>query len=151
MHDLLGKIKVVSLVPPQLKDNGAFANNGAADTAGFREGLFVFGVGALDTTIGSTTASAALKLEECDTVDGVYTDIDGAALADAIAATEDNKLFAIHLNMRHAGKRYVRFNAPTAGDGATGANMCAYAVLSKGEGVLEETAAAMGLEELVKA
>ncbi len=151
MESLLGKVKLAQLVPPQLKDNGAFANNAYVDTAGFREALVILNVGALDTTIGSTTAAAAVKLEECDTTGGTYTDVDSAALADAVAATEDGKLFAIHLDLTKAHKRYLRINAPTAGDGSTGANMSAIAILGKAEGLVEQSATAMGLTELVTA
>ncbi len=150
MNDLTGKIKTAILIPPQLKDNGAVANNGYVDTAGFRELLVILALGATDTTFGSTTASAALQLEESDNASD-WSDIDGAVTADALGALEDSKLFGIHLDMNKAHGRYVRLKAPTAGDGSTGVNVAAFALLGKGEGLIEESATAMGLTELILA
>lgn len=139
--------KKVLLLPPQLKDNGDFANNNYVDTKGWGYAEFLLAIGALDAAIGSTAEGNALKLEECDTSDGTYTDVADAALADAIGALEDNKLFQIDVNLTDkAHKRFMRVNAPHAGDGTTGANACIICNLSKPENG-PANAADRGLEE----
>ncbi len=119
----IGIMKTVIMMLMQLKDNGSFANNTYVDTKGWSHLRVEFHVGAIDIGVGSGGASNALKLEECDTSGGSYTDITDAALADAIAADEDDKIFAIDLDLRKSHKRFVRVNDPQAGDGSTGAYM----------------------------
>ena len=134
----------------QLKDNGSFANNTYVDTKGWSHLRVEFHVGAIDIGVGSGGASNALKLEECDTSGGSYTDITDAALADAIAADEDDKIFAIDLDLRKSHKRFVRVNDPQAGDGSTGAYMYVVGRLSNPQAALL-TAAAQGLEGWIRA
>jgi hypothetical protein len=142
--------KICILTPPQLKDNGAFAGNTYLDTQGWNHLRVLFIVGTLDETIGSTGAAVAPKVEECDTTDGTYTDVTDAALADAIAATEDDSLFAIDIDLTRSHKRYMEVDPPTAGDGTTGCNLAIIGILSRPE-VGPVTAAQMGLAELIKA
>jgi len=138
------------LLPPQLKDNGAFAGNTYIDTCqngtqwGHLRILFI--VGTLDIGVGSTAAGTAPFVEECDTTGGSYTAVTSAALADAIGAGEDDKLFAIDIDLRAAHKRYMAVNAPTAGDGTAGANMAIIGILSKPQ-VAPDTATLRGLIE----
>lgn len=142
--------KLVILVRPQLKDNGAFANLASADLSGWGHARIYFIMGDTDIGVGSVTAGAAPQLEEDDvSAFSSPTDITNAKLADAISATEDNKAFAIDLDLAKTHKRYVRPKAPTAGDGTVGANMTIIAILSKPEGNTPVTAAHQGLEELV--
>jgi hypothetical protein len=142
--------KTVKLVPPQLKDNGAFAGAAYVDTKGWGHIRFMFIPGTIDAAIGSTADTAAPKIEECDTTNGTYSDVTGAALADAIAATEDAGLFAIDINLADkTHKRYMQPNALTAGDGTTGCNFCAIAILSKPDGIGPSSAAEQGLTELI--
>jgi hypothetical protein len=141
--------KGVIMLRPQLKNNGAFANNTYVDTMGFGGRLRVeFHVGDTDVAVGSGDDSTPPKLEECDTTGGTYTDITGAALSAVIADTDDNKMKAIEISLRAAHKRYVRVNAPTAGNGATGANLEIVGRLS-GASVMK-SAADQGLDELVQ-
>jgi len=140
--------KVVTMLPQQLKDDGDFANNTYADTARYGYLKVEFHVGTLDATIGSTAEGTAPKLEECDTTDGSYTDVTDAALADAIAATEDDKIFAIGYDLAKTHKRFVRVNAPHAGNGTTGCNLCIIGRLTKPQ-VSPRNAADMGYEELI--
>ena len=136
------------LLPPQLKDNGDFAGNTYIDTAGFNHLRVLLAVGTLDETIGSTDDTTAPLVEECDTTDGTYTDVSDAALADAIAATEDDSLFAIDIDLRHVHKRYMRVQAPHAADGTTGCNLAIIGILSVPDDA-PDSAAEQGLAEHV--
>ncbi|MDH4203615.1 MAG: hypothetical protein OEV87_12085 [Phycisphaerae bacterium] len=124
--------KKVLLLPPQLKDDGDFANNTYVYTAGWGYVEFLIIAGALDIAVGSTAEDAPLKVEECDTSDGTYTDVTDAEMAAVVGATDDNKISQIDVNLQDGThKPYMRVNAPHAGDGTTGANMCIVAILSK--------------------
>lgn len=149
MKQLLNGIKVGLMVAPTLKDNTTYTTN-AIDAAGFRAALILLIPGATDTTIGSTTAAGALQVEESDD-SSTWTDVSGAVTAAAIAADGDNLMHGIHIDRNKVCKRYLRLKAPTAGDGSTGANFCALALLGEKEGLIEESAAALGLTELVLA
>lgn len=142
--------KVVVLLPSQLKNDGDFADNGYIDTARYGHLKVEFLVGTLDAAIGSTAEGTAPKLEECDTSGGSYTDVTDAALADAIAATEDDKIFAICYDLNKTHKRFVRVNAPHAGAGTTGCNLCIIGRLTKPQRSPGD-AADMGYEELINA
>lgn len=143
--------KLVNALYPQLKDNGDFANNKAIDTQGFCHARIVLQIGVLDIAVGSTAETAAPKIEECDTSDGTYADISGAALAAVIADDDDGELKAIDIDLTKTRKRFLRINAPHSGDGTAGANMSAIAILSRPDGNGPVTAADQGLAELVKA
>lgn len=142
--------KAILALPPQLKDNGDFAGNAYVDTSGWGHVRFLLAVGTLDIAIGSTAEGNALKIEECDTSGGSYTDVADAALADAIAADEDDSMFAIDVDLRKTHKRYMRVNAPHAGDGAVGANLCVIAILSDPQ-IAPDSAAEQGLAEHITA
>ena len=143
--------KTVLLTYPQLKDDGDLANNTYLDTAGWGHARFLFAVGVTDTTAGSTAEGTAPLIEECDTADGTYTDVSGAALAASIAADDDGLLRAIDVDLTKTHKRYMRVQTPHAGDGTNGVNLCIIGLLSKPEGNIALTAAGQGLAELVKA
>ena len=138
------------MLPPQLKDNGDAAGNTYIDTCinGCRWGhlRIYIAPGTIDAAIGSTAEGTAPLVEECDTTDGTYTAVTGAALADPIAATEDDSLFAIDVNLQKAHKRYVQVQVPHVGDGTTGANLAIFGILTKPD-VAPITAAQMGLAE----
>jgi len=104
-----------------------------------------------DIGLGSIAEGTAPKVEECDTTGGSYTDVSGAALADAIADDEDGKLFAIDIDLTKSHKRYMQWNALHAGDGTNGVNACAIAILSRPDGNSPANAAGMGLTEHVVA
>ena len=116
--NLLQCLKFTQCLAPTPKDNGDFAGNGAVDTRGLQELAFLVETGDLAAAVGSTAEGSALKIEECDTVGGSYTDVTDAALADAIAETEDNSLFCIVVDLKKSHKRFMRVNAPHAGDGS---------------------------------
>ena len=145
----LSNLKIVQILPPQLKNNGAFTGNTYADTFGAAEALFLLNVGTTDVIVGSTDTSHAPKIEECDTTGGSYTDVTGAALAAVIGASDDNKIFGIRVNLKKTHKRYMRVNAPTAGN-SVGANMSITCILGQlAQSTLDATG--MGLASLVEA
>ena len=141
--------KRVVLLPPQVKNNGAFLNNGYVDVSGAGHLRVEFIVGTTDVIIGSTDTAHAPKLEsDDDAAFGTVADVEGAALAAVIGVGDDNKVFAIDVDLRKSHKRYYRVNAPTAGN-ATGANLCIIATLSDPQ-ISPSSEAEQGLEELVQ-
>jgi|GEM_PF-730186 len=147
--------KIVIMLRPQLKDDGDFANNAYVDTQRWGHLRVLFIVGDTDVAagdaIGSTAEGTAPKLEECDTSGGSYSDVSDAALTDAIQHDEDNKAFAIDVDLHKSHKRYMRVNAPHSAAGAVnGSNLCIIGILSEPqEG--PANAAEQGLTELVAA
>ncbi len=143
--------KYALLLPPQLKDDGDFAGNTYVDVAGWGCAEFIFLVGTVDIAIGSTAEGTAPKIEECDTTGGTYTDVTGAALADAIADDEDDSLFRIKVDLAKSHKRYMQVTAPHAGDGTNGANAAVLCRLSKPIGNGPVSATQRGLAEDIAA
>ena len=139
--------KMVLMVSPELKDNGDFTTQTYVDTAGYDHLRVVFLVGAIDTTVGSTAEGTAPKLEECDTSGGTYADISGSALANSIAATEDDTLFAIDVPLK-GRKRYIQVNTLHSGDGTAGAAFAVLGILSRAEQA-PNTATEAGLTEWI--
>lgn len=149
LKSLLKKLKFGTVLPPQIKNNGACANNTYYDTQGLASVLFLMIIGALDVVVGSTDTDTPLYLEECDTTDGDFTKVADSDLAAVIADDGDNKLRAVAVDLTATHKRYIRWNAPTAGN-ATGANVASIAIGFPAD-VLPSTAAEQGLAELVEA
>jgi len=147
---ILKALKFAGLCPPQLKDDGNLTDNAYVDTVGLAAGLFVIYTGNIDAALGSTAEGTAPLVEECDTTDGSYTAVTGAALADAIADTEDLSFFGVCVDMTKTHKRYMRWQAPHAGNGTTGVNACAF-FLGFPSDQMPHSAAGMGLAELIQA
>ncbi len=148
-------MKVVILTPPQLKDDGDFAGNTYADTINWAHLRALFIVGTTDVAagdaIGSTAEGTAPFIEECDTVGGAYTAVPDAALADSIQFNEDNKLFAIDIDLTKKHKRYMRVNAPHSAAGAVnGSNLAVLGILSR-PSIGPKDAAGQGLTEHIAA
>lgn len=148
-------MKIAILTPPQIKDDGDFAGNVYVDTQGWNHLRVLLQVGTTDVAagdaIGSTAEGTAPFVEECDEVAGSYTAVTGAALADSIQFNEDDKLFAIDINLVKSHKRYMRVNAPHSAAGAVnGSNLAILAILSRGSRS-PMNAAGMGLAELITA
>jgi hypothetical protein len=141
--------KSVIVLRPQVKNNGAFSNNTYVDFSEWNHARFLFIVGDTDVAVGSGDAATPPLIEECDTTGGGYTAITGAALSAVIGAGDDNKLYAIDVDLMKMHKRYGRVKAPTAGN-ATGANLAIICILSRGA-KSPLNAAGMGLAELVAA
>lgn len=113
----LQDVKTVYITKPgAIVDNAAFTTD-TIDTKGFSKGRIVVGLGALDIAI------AALKLRQSDDSGMVGAeDVEGADFSVAPltlpSATDDNKLYAIHIDLR-GKKRYLDLTL-TGGDGAAG-------------------------------
>jgi len=149
IKNMLKHIKLGQVVPPQIKNSGALAGNTYFDTQGLAGVLFLLDIGTTDVIVGSTDTDTPPYLEECDTSDGDYTAITEAELASVIAADDDNNIFGIHVDLTKTHKRYMRWNAPTAGN-STGANVSGLAIGFPAD-VLPSSASEMGLEEFVEA
>lgn len=145
-------MKIGILTPPQIKNNGDFDTNTYIDTQGWNHLriLFILGVITASAPIGSTAEGTAPLVEECDTTGGSYTDVSGAALADAIADSEDGLLFAIDVDLTKSHKRYMQVQAPHVGDGTPGAALAIIGILSRPD-IGPKDAAGQGLTEHIKA
>ncbi len=149
LRSVLKRCRYKIITPPQLKDNAAF-DVGFIDTQGLAGVAFLFATGDMDAAAGSGNATTAPKIVECDTTDGTYTDITGAALSAAIANDQDETLRGIFVDLTKSHKRYLQPSAPTAGDGTTGVEMAIIAIGFPSEN-FPDGAAAAGLAELVEA
>lgn len=145
------QMKFAVLLPPATANDANFSGNTYVDTKGWDHLRVLFVTGTLGSTIGSTdAASTAPLIEECDTTGGTYTAVNGAALADVIAATEDNSLFAIDVDLSGSHKRYMKVQTPDAGAGAC--YLAILAILSKNSsGDFGGGATESGLTELIAA
>jgi len=147
--------KTVILTPPQLKDDGDFAGNTYVDTAGWGHLRVLFITGTTDVAagdaIGSTAEGTAPLVEECDDSGGSYSAVSGAALADSIQYNEDDKLFAIDIDLKKSHKQYMRVQAPhSAAGAANGSNLAIIGILSRPDRGPKD-AAGQGLTEHIKA
>jgi hypothetical protein len=150
LRAILKALVVKAVTPPQLKDNGDLAGNTYIDTLGLSGLLFLIVTGTIDAALGSTAEGTAPLIEECDTTGGGYTAVTSAALADAIGAGEDDSVFGIFVNLAKTHKRYMRVQAPHAGDGTNGVNACILAIGFPSD-QMPKNAAEMGLAELIEA
>jgi len=117
--------KIVPVIYPGAIVDDASWTCQEVDTFGFNFCKFVFQLGATDI------AMVALKLQESDTSGSGFTDVTGTNFATdgtLPSATNDNKLFAICVNLT-GRKRYLKPVA-TGGNGSTGTYLSAFAVLS---------------------
>lgn len=105
--------------------NGTTATAIAVDTIGASEVAILVPIGNIAANM------TALKVTECDTSGGSYTDITGAAFTNPTAAGSDNTISVCYLNYRNGSrKRYLKVTA-TAGAAAT--LIGAYAILAGNE------------------
>ncbi len=116
MQDLQAVKTVWITKPGAIVDNAAFTTD-TIDTKGFCKARIVVGLGALDIAI------AAMKLQESNSANmASATDVTGADFSVSPlalpAATADNNLYAIHVDLR-GRKRYLDLSL-TGGDGAAG-------------------------------
>ena len=119
---------------PQLV-NGASATTTAFDTVGFDSAKVKFVLGVTDAAL------TVLKVQESDDsgmsgatdvtglVYGTSTDPDSGSTSALPTATDDNKAFVFHIDLK-GRKRYLDLVA-TVASGTTGANLYAEAELSK--------------------
>jgi hypothetical protein len=150
LRTALKQLVLKQMLKPQIADNADYAGNTPIDTLGLSSVLVVIQVGAIDIATGSTAETTPPLLEECDTSDGSYTAITGAALGTVIGASDDETLHGIFVDLTKTHKRYLRVQAPHSGDGSAGGNL---AILGIGFPADQgpTTAAEMGLHELVSA
>lgn len=151
MFRTLENVKVVNTVPPgAIVDNASWTST-AIDTLGFSQALLLWILGALDI------AMVALKVQECETSGGSYTDVPGCVFGTSTnvagstsalpSATADNNVYGFNLDLR-GRKRYLKIVA-TGGDGAAGSYGCGLAILSHPETSLD-TAALRGLGDALR-
>jgi hypothetical protein len=131
--------KFVNVTPPAaIVDNASFTT-AELDTLGFRFVTYLIVLGATDIAV------AALKLTESDTAGSGHADVDGTDYSTdgtLPSATDDNKIFAIHVDLR-GRKRYLDLTF-TAGDGTAGTFGTVIAVLSDPE-IMRSSATDRGL------
>ena len=143
--------KVVLMVPPEaIKDNGSYTS-AALDTKGANYAAILAILGATDI------AMAALKIQECATSGGSYTDVTGLIYgtstntADSTStlptATDDDKIFKFEIDTRYC-KRYLKIVA-TNGDGTVGGFFTAIGILSRLE-QSPKTAALAGCSQILR-
>lgn len=125
--------KVVPVINPAAITNNTSFTAAEVDTLGFAYATYYFYLGATDVAL------TALKLQETDTTGSGYADVSGAVFGTSTnsagststlpSATDDNKLFAIRVDLR--GRK--RFQKPTVtiGNGTTGGFVTAWAVLER--------------------
>lgn len=131
--------------PGAIVDNAGFTT-ATLDTVGFAFVTILVHLGALDIAL------AAFKLREGDASDmSDAADVSGADFsvspATLPAATDDNKLYAIHVNLK-GRKRYLDLTL-TGGDGAAGTYASAVAVLSQASEVPASAEARGFAQELI--
>ena len=144
-------VKVVRVTDPAaIKDNAAWTTE-EIDTKGF-DYLQVFCyIGASDIAV------AVLKVQESDTSGSGFADVTGLVFGTSTntdgstsslpSATDDNKFFCFDIDLR-GRDRYIDLSA-TAGDGAAGTYMAAWAVLSRA-GETPMTATERGCSQILR-
>lgn len=139
------KNKIVAVTSPAaIVDNAGFTTN-TIDTKGFAFISIIVLLGALDIAL------AAFKLREsnADDMSGAV-DVDGADFSTdgtLPSATDDNKLVAIHVNLK-GRKRYLDLTL-TGGDGTAGTYATAIAILSDAAEVPSSVEARGFAQELI--
>lgn len=101
----LANAKVASLLPAANRNAGTANGTGVDISAADGIGLLI-----LDETLVSGTGTCDVKLQECDTVGGTYTDVANGAIAQQNATAL--KTLAVDLSVV---KKFVRAVAVTAG------------------------------------
>ena len=150
------ELKYVSVIrPAAIVDNDTFASN-VIDTKGFDYLTILVDLGATDIAL------SVLKVQEAEAASDATTLTSGADVTGTVfgtatnsagatstlpGATDDNKLYAIHIDLR-ARKRYQKLIA-TIGDGTVGGFVSSLGLLSRGN-VVPSTAILRGLaQELI--
>lgn len=124
----LQNTNIVSITPPAAIANNTSPATAEIDTKGFRWASIFVHLGATDIAL------TALKVTHSDTAGSGHADISGADFSVGSllpTATDDNKFWVIHLDLRNK-KRYLDLVA-TIGNGVAGAYLTAWAVLSDAE------------------
>lgn len=130
----LQNAKVVQAVKPgAIKDDAAWTGE-VIDTQGFEYAIVVCQFGATDVTL------AALKLTECATSGGSFSDVPGCIVGTSAniegdtsvlpGATDDDTFVVFQVDLR-GRQRYLKV-AATAGNGTLGTYMSAMCLLGRG-------------------
>lgn len=118
--------KVIGVTPPAAIVDNAAVTTASVDCSEAGWVTFLVYMGATDIAV------AAMKLRESDD-DSTFTDVPGADFsvspATLPAATDDNKIYAVQVNML-GRKRYLDLTL-TGGDGSAGAYFVVLAILSR--------------------
>ena len=86
----------ISVAPVSLNDDTATSI--AVDSAGYTHATF-------ELTVGATTgAISVFKVQSSTTSGGSYADVSGASLSTLPGATDDNKVYAIHVPLASANQ-----------------------------------------------
>jgi hypothetical protein len=144
-------VKVIRVIDPAaIVDNASWTTE-EIDTKGFDYCQVHCFVGATDI------AHAALKVQESDTSGSGFADVTGLVFGTSTntdgststlpSATDDNKFFIFDIDLR-GRKRFLDLVA-TAGNGALGTFMAAWAVLSRA-GETPMTAAERGASQILR-
>ncbi len=148
----LQNVKFLNLIPPvAIKDNAAFVTT-EIDTKGYDYATFVVNLGVTDI------AMAALKITECATSGGSFTDVTGldadgdtdtdGATSTLPTATDDGGVFVFEVDLRNT-ERFLDLSA-TAGDGSAGTYASGVCILSRAHDV-PVTAAERGCLNILRA
>lgn len=106
--------------------NNATVTGDAVDTNGAQEAVFVLNV------FATTGVISVFKIQGSHDGSTGWTDITGATPGTLPGATDDNKNYAVFLDLRGRGYRYLRFVLTENNTGtAAGAVFCALAGLNE--------------------
>ena len=144
-------VKYANCLTDQTKDNDSFTA-AAIDTAGFDAAEIACVFQNVPANV------AALKVTECETSGGVYTDVTGAivgtsnnidgsasALPTAAAGDDTNVIFQLDLRKR---KRYLKLVATAGNGGGTATELTAVCRLSRAK-VAPTTSAGQGAAQVL--
>lgn len=146
----LMKLKYFRGLSPASIDNDEYPENQIVDTQGLSEILWLIETGELGADIGSEGDSNPLQIEESDSPDGAFADIEGAAFTSPIPSSAGNQKYGIFIDLRKTHKRYQRVKEPTAGDGSMSESYLSIVAIGVPD-IGPVSAEEMGLVELVTA
>lgn len=109
MKELKSNIKQNITIRPQTLT--ASANGVAVDTQGYGGAVVCLDVGA----VSGTTPTLDVKIQECETSGGTYTDITGATFTQVTAANAAEKIKVDLKAKKGSRKRYIRAVATITG------------------------------------
>lgn len=127
----LQESKVLVAIPPAaIKDDAAFVSNviDKQDIAGADYLEFLGVLGSIDADMATLKVMESDVKTDATTLGGVPTAVKDATTKPG--ATDDDKAFAIGVDLRQSRKRYLQLQA-TAGNGAAGTFLSAIAVATR--------------------
>jgi len=109
MKELKSNIKQAVSIKPQTATSTV--TGAAVDTLGYGEGVALLEVGA----VSGTTPTLDVKIQECDTSGGTYTDVPGATFTQVTAADNEQKIKLDLKAKSGSRKRYIKAVGTIAG------------------------------------